>query len=224
MKRKKRACGDCHRLFLCFTHPVDPLGHRPLQQSKGAHKHREQVDAHLLGQQTEQRRHKGGAAIGKGHLDAHDGVAVFPTEVGGGSVDDGGVYRGATQSQHQQTRQGGVHVGDKEQHKTGGLDTQTHPDHGLIAKAIRYKAVEQTSHRHTQSAQQGKGGGGGLVHTVVIHQIATGPQGGGGFQRAIAEKGEKRRLDAPDFQRSADADGSLVVFAVFIGGVAPLFP
>ena len=67
--------------------------------------HRVQADTHMGGQKAEHRRHEGGAQIGACHLDTDDGLGIFPAEVVGGGVNDGGVDWRAAKAHNDQSCQ-----------------------------------------------------------------------------------------------------------------------
>jgi len=120
-------------------------------------------------------------------------LGILRAEIDGGGVDDAGVHRGAAQADDDQSQQREKVCFQGQRHQNhacaDGEDAGT--DHGSAAKAVSHESVEDPTKGDAKVVKGGKPGGSLIVDTPVTGHIAAGPKARGGFQCAVAEKGEE---------------------------------
>ena len=194
-------------LFVFFKHPIQPLGHEDHEQCEQCHVEGIEPDADIVADQTEDGGHEGTSRIGACHLNAHDGLGIFPTEVGGGGVDNAGVNGRATQACDDKSRKGkqvgggGDHNEHKSAHKNGGAN----PHKRFVTEAVGEEAVEKPSHRDAKEEEGGEGGGGFGIGAAMLHEITGGPKTRRGLKGAVGEKGQEHVGNAADLKRADHA-------------------
>ena len=101
----------------------------------------------MIGDQAEQRRHKGGAHIGTCHLNPDDGLGIFFAEICRRGVNDGGVNGRAAKACHHKAHQ----------------------------RHLRNKSTQETAEGNSQIEQGGVAGGSIGIDAFSQHKEAAGP-------------------------------------------------
>ena len=166
----------------------------------------------VTAEQTEERRHEGGAHIGARHLDADDRAGVFRSEVEGRGMNDGGIDRRTAETYDDEggKRERGYVEGKEEHDDARGGDAGTEDDHLSISQFPRDEAAYKSSRRHADIEQRGELRRLCFADAFDFHKVGARPAHGGGLCRAVAQKADEKEGYASDLQGTDKADGLLL--------------
>ena len=146
--------------------------HHGHEQQHRQQVHRQQANAHMVGQQAEGRGHQAGAGIGAGHLHADHGLGAFRPKVRRGAMDDGGVDGRAAQADDGQAHAGRRSPqGQRQRQHAHQGNAFAQADHLLVIELQGEEAADEPPRGDAQVKQAGKAGGGLLGDAPVQHQI-----------------------------------------------------
>lgn len=182
---------------LCLL-PPQPFRHKQHQRSEQQQICGVQADTYMGCQKAEHRGHEGGAQISAGHLDPDDGLGIFPAEVVGGGVNDGGIDRRTAETHDDQTCQSREIGRKREQNKCSACEGGQRPDadEQPVSEFVCHKTAEEAPEGDAQVKQGRKHGGCLCIDAAMLYQIAAGPDAGGGLQGTVGPKSDQHKGNA----------------------------